>query len=554
MDAHPDKSPANSVDARDVGGVGGMKGVATVDGPSEYNAEPHGVKRRRSHTIELWNAKRSEFDGQLHDPNQHLPAAPTTTAPLEVAVNANMLCSTCGTVQQSTHWRPGPYGPRPLCDGCASTQLGTSVSVPPSGDDAATAPAPAPAPAGPVGPQRNAEGRVILSKLLRQSGSGGVPPPSVASGSSAGSSKRPATRPHPKLGLPSDRVFSPSSSGVTPTLPALSEAGRSQPSANNTLAHKGNYTKVQHEIKQAALTVKLKEKAARLKAAAAPLTTEQHSAEKATPKSHKGNVVSSKTGNPRGRPKKKIAAATPAVTTDRRPSTSYPANARASADNDDSSAVSRSGTPSSEEEDNEDPAVVNARLEQEIRGLRRHLAVSEAGNRDLEVVLGEMATLDNEIDELEASIIVTIASAAREDDMLSTERSPSPPPGHFRRGYHHVPFSQYPPIHAERTPHEYPEDWMVDTELDVDEAPIVLDFCKAVHGCKVAGSGGRSEISDTSAAPASTQYANSKGGEAYRRRPAAHVDEAADALAALAHVATVLSAQRPMHDAGLAGA
>ncbi|KAJ3164476.1 hypothetical protein HDU88_005353 [Geranomyces variabilis] len=538
MESRMDHSSANSMDAGDVGGSGGMEGVMAVDGPSGYGAEPHGVKRRRSHTIELWNAKRSEFDGQLHDPNQHLPGPSTPAAPLEVAVNANMLCSTCGTVQRSTHWRPGPYGPRPLCDGCASTQLGSSASVPASGDEAAPAPA---APAGPAGPQRNAEGRVILSKLLRQSTSGGVPLPSVASGSAAGPSKRPASRPHAKLVLPSDRIFSPSSNAVTPALPSLGEPGISQPSASNTLAHKGNYTKVQHEIKQAALTVKLKEKAARLKAAAAPLTPEHH-VEKAAPKSHKANAAINKTGNPRGRPRKKPAAAATAVTTDRRPFTSYLPNPRTSAEGGDSSASSRSGTPSSDEDDNEDPAIVNARLEQEIRGLRRHLAVSEAGNRDLEVVLGEMATLDNEIDELEASIIVSIASAAREDDMLSTERSPSPPPGHFRRGYHHVPFSQYPPIHAERTPHKYPEDWIVDTELDADEAPIVLGFCKAVHGCKMVGS--RKDNSDTSTAPTSMQYAESKGGEGFRPRPATHVEEAADALAALAHVATVLSAQK----------
>ncbi|KAI8921841.1 hypothetical protein DFJ77DRAFT_505589 [Powellomyces hirtus] len=558
----------------------------------EETAAMPGTKRRRQHTVELWNARRSEFENgrMMMDPNRHSPdhedrsTAPTSRTSRNATPsrsrqstggsdlpNVEHRCHVCG-VRATSMWRRGPKGPGTLCNSCGikhmlsadaphGTAANDSADHPADswGDRIASASSISPprprstsssrplkkdpakkdttkeqaAPTTPVGrpphrTERNAEGRVILSRP-RPAGAissasatpPGATPPNAATVAAASSSlnanisggKKLAHRPHPKLVLPSDRTFgaikpiaviaaiSPGTGSSKDNNDSNSISSKAQPSAPTTTTSKDSKPKSKKASKK---MIGLPSHDITINPTLTAGPKPKPSATKPDKKSAGSAIVRADSATT------VAAAATPGCKGKKDGKDGKKNNDKRKKKEDLSGASSSTSTSASSESDSgatssvedEDPAVTTARLETQIRALRSKLAFSETVNRDLEECLAQISEHDATIDDCLAFIIREASRAARRSDMLSSEPHTPPPSTHpaannpfniFQRPnnkrqrtyrpYRHVPLSQYPPIHdpAIRKPSLFPDDVVVATQLELEEIPIVLDFCKAVH-------------------------------------------------------------------------
>ncbi|KAI8816499.1 uncharacterized protein EV422DRAFT_285778 [Fimicolochytrium jonesii] len=172
------------------------------------------------------------------------------------------------------------------------------------------------------------------------------------------------------------------------------------------------------------------------------------------------------------------------------------------------SQTSTATSVTSSSSDDENPAITKAKLEQQILHFRHRLFVSEAVNRRLKEVLGELEEEDDGCDTLMASVIektvravrrweeaqeVAVEEARRRDaavddeddvDNTSAPNDPvSPKSGtkikaHMSSSRHHTPTTP-PTTHQHRRPH--PTAILLDhTRLEAEEIPTLMTFCRAV--------------------------------------------------------------------------
>ncbi|KNC98054.1 uncharacterized protein SPPG_06468 [Spizellomyces punctatus DAOM BR117] len=138
-------------------------------------------------------------------------------------------------------------------------------------------------------------------------------------------------------------------------------------------------------------------------------------------------------------------------------------------------ACDESDTSEETDDDNDDPALTKAKLERQIRELRRRLMVSDAINKQLEQCILKLVGEDEELDGCLAVIIRKAARLLRSATIRHVRhRSPS---GHsISRSTLKIPHER------NDIPESAAANLLLGTCIEEEELPTIANFCRAVHG------------------------------------------------------------------------